>query len=384
MARQGNLFAVLDGEEDDEVSMLIESIAAKVEVSSRSSTAGKNGKKHPPPDSVRGGRGRGNGGLGFYSKRNNGNDADQFGNSRLNGYLPENGRADGNRYRATGNADGDQYHAKGRADGDHQDNGRADGDEGWVEVFRNKEGRPFQDDVQFTSRNRNYRGERPGYDYVNNRVPRSQRGHDADNNNSETKGNGSATTKVYEEENQQRKHKEEQKQKDEERKRKEEERKLEKELYEERKWQREEDAKKMTLKQYAEIIEKNKALGVSKSHERKVTLDKDFESMHVVTKNKEGDIFIKLNSDKEKLKKKDSVVKDTKMRKMISIDEFLKQQEAEKNVEAEWKKPDSGSRWNGSRDGGSRGELNSLPAMKPTIEDLHLFPTLYKVAKPRT
>lgn len=51
MARQGNLFAVLDGEEDDEVSMLIESIAAKVEVSSRPSTAGKNGKKYPPPDS---------------------------------------------------------------------------------------------------------------------------------------------------------------------------------------------------------------------------------------------------------------------------------------------------------------------------------------------
>lgn len=155
---------------------------------------------------MKGGRGRGNGGHGFCSKRYSGNDADQFGNSRPNGYCPENGRADGNQYRATGSADGDRYHAKGRADGDqyhakgradgdrnvakgpdgdHQDNGRADGDQGWVEVFRNKEGRPFQDDMQFTSRNRNYRGERTGYYYVNNRVPRSQTGHetkeDADN-----------------------------------------------------------------------------------------------------------------------------------------------------------------------------------------------------------
>ncbi|RWW69011.1 hypothetical protein BHE74_00023419 [Ensete ventricosum] len=71
----------------------------------------------------------------------------------------------------------------------------------------------------------------------------------------------------------------------------------------------------MTLHEYAKVLqEKRKALVSLKIEERKVVVDKDFESMQLVEKKKEDD-FIKLKIEKEKLKKKDNTEKEEKVRK---------------------------------------------------------------------
>ncbi|CAK9140889.1 unnamed protein product [Ilex paraguariensis] len=86
-----------------------------------------------------------------------------------------------------------------------------------------------------------------------------------------------------------------------------------------------EERNKMTLKEYQkQLLVKRKTLEALKMGERKVTLDKDFELMQLVGKKKEDDIFIKLNSEKDKRRKKESLDKDGKGRKSMSIDEFLK------------------------------------------------------------
>ncbi|PSR94958.1 Histidine-rich glycoprotein [Actinidia chinensis var. chinensis] len=81
-----------------------------------------------------------------------------------------------------------------------------------------------------------------------------------------------------------------------------------------------EDAKKLTLKQYQQqLLEKRKALEALKPEERKVDGDTDFESMQLVGRKKEDSLLIKQDSEKDKLKKKDD-----KVRKSVSITEFLK------------------------------------------------------------
>ncbi|XP_057472751.1 RGG repeats nuclear RNA binding protein C-like [Actinidia eriantha] len=81
-----------------------------------------------------------------------------------------------------------------------------------------------------------------------------------------------------------------------------------------------EDAKKLTLKQYQQqLLEKRKALEALKPEERKVDVDTDFESMQLVGRKKEDSLLIKQDSEKDKLKKKDD-----KVRKSVSITEFLK------------------------------------------------------------
>lgn len=53
----------------------------------------------------------------------------------------------------------------------------------------------------------------------------------------------------------------------------------------------------MTLKEYEEKLqEKRKVLESMKMQKRRVTLDKDFESMHIIEKKDEETIFVKLVS----------------------------------------------------------------------------------------
>lgn len=90
-----------------------------------------------------------------------------------------------------------------------------------------------------------------------------------------------------------------------------------------------EEAKKMTLAEYEKLtLEKRKALESLRNEKRKVTLDKDFQSMQIVDKKGEEAQSMKLKSE-EKLKRKDSHDKDEKVheekaRKVLDIKEFLK------------------------------------------------------------
>ncbi|KAL1544571.1 RGG repeats nuclear RNA binding protein A-like [Salvia divinorum] len=84
-------------------------------------------------------------------------------------------------------------------------------------------------------------------------------------------------------------------------------RKLEKEKeLEARKLERELEAKKMTLKQYEKLLrEKRKVLESMKTEERRVALDTDFNSMHIISKkNEEEPNFIQISSGDKKTKTK--------------------------------------------------------------------------------
>lgn len=73
---------------------------------------------------------------------------------------------------------------------------------------------------------------------------------------------------------------------------------------------------RMTLKEYEkQLLEKRKGLEALKLDERKVTLDKDLESMQLVGKKKEDFSLIKQHSEKEKLKKDVNLGKDDKLQK---------------------------------------------------------------------
>ncbi|GKU85961.1 hypothetical protein SLEP1_g556 [Rubroshorea leprosula] len=117
----------------------------------------------------------------------------------------------------------------------------------------------------------------------------------------------------------------------------------------------EEERKLKTLQQYERAqLEKRKALeGLMRAEQRKVEIDKEFESMQIVGKNKE-DVQMKNNPDQKeeqkselKLKKKDD------HGKTMSIDEFNKFAESQKK----------GMRHSGSRNYHNRqnGEFNGRP-----------------------
>ncbi|KAL2923331.1 RGG repeats nuclear RNA binding protein A [Bienertia sinuspersici] len=85
----------------------------------------------------------------------------------------------------------------------------------------------------------------------------------------------------------------------------------------------------MTLKEYEKVLEeKRKALLALKAEERKVDLDKEFESMQLVSKKKNDDeVFIKLGSGKDK--RKGAAEKEERAKKSVSINEFLKLAESD-------------------------------------------------------
>ncbi|KAF8380590.1 hypothetical protein HHK36_028078 [Tetracentron sinense] len=143
--------------------------------------------------------------------------------------------------------------------------------------------------------------------------------------------------------------------------------------------EKEPENKEMTLEEYQKVLEeKRKALQALKTEERKVDLDKDFESMQQISSKKGNDeIFIKLGSEKDK--RKEIADKEEKAKKVrlilteqsLSINEFLKP--------AEGNKYSPGGRGRG-RGRGSRGGFGGGSIMNnvaaPSIEDPGQFPTL--------
>lgn len=163
----------------------------------------------------------------------------------------------------------------------------------------------------------------------------------------------------------------------------------------------EEEDSEMTLEEYEKVLEhKRRVFHAEKVSERKVEVDKAFEKMLLVNnKKREEDVFIKLGHDKEKVKR-DAAEREEKVRKPVSINEFLKPVEGEKYYgppsnrgrggrggRAERRevsdRRESGGRigressrgsFGGGRVGGSRGMYGSTSA--PKIEDQSQFPTL--------
>nr|GMC50367.1 plasminogen activator inhibitor 1 RNA-binding protein-like isoform X1 [Ipomoea batatas] len=133
---------------------------------------------------------------------------------------------------------------------------------------------------------------------------------------------------------------------------------------------KEPEEKEMTLDEYEKLLEeKRKALLASRPEERKVCLDKEFESMALLANKKNDDeVFIKLGSEKED-KKKDA---GEKVKKTKSITEFLKPAEGEM-----YYRPGGRGRGRGRGSGrGGYGGNNTSSFGTPSIEDVGQFPTL--------
>ncbi|KAK6935118.1 Hyaluronan/mRNA-binding protein [Dillenia turbinata] len=136
--------------------------------------------------------------------------------------------------------------------------------------------------------------------------------------------------------------------------------------------EKEPEEKEMTLDEYEKVLEeKRKALLALKTEERKVGLDKDFESMQQLSNKKDNDdVFIKLGSEKDK--RREAVEKEEKAKKSVSINEFLKPTDGERYYAPGGR---GRGRGRGSRGGfGGGGHANNVPA--PAIEDPGQFPSL--------
>ncbi|XP_022758300.1 RGG repeats nuclear RNA binding protein A-like [Durio zibethinus] len=132
--------------------------------------------------------------------------------------------------------------------------------------------------------------------------------------------------------------------------------------------EKEPENKEMTLEEYERILEeKRKALLALKTEERKVDV-KEFESMQQLSNKKSNDdIFIKLGSEKDKRKDAD---KEEKVKKSVSINEFLKPTEGER-----YYGPGRGrGRGRGPRGGYGGNVASNVSA--PSIEDPGHFPSL--------
>ncbi|XP_031126093.1 RGG repeats nuclear RNA binding protein A-like [Ipomoea triloba] len=133
---------------------------------------------------------------------------------------------------------------------------------------------------------------------------------------------------------------------------------------------KEPEEKEMTLDEYEKLLEeKRKALLASRPEERKVCLDKEFESMALLANKKNDDeVFIKLGSEKEDKKKEAG----EKVKKTKSINEFLKPAEGEM-----YYRPGGRGRGRGRGSGrGGYGGNNTSSFGTPSIEDVGQFPTL--------
>ncbi|RDY01410.1 RGG repeats nuclear RNA binding protein B, partial [Mucuna pruriens] len=136
--------------------------------------------------------------------------------------------------------------------------------------------------------------------------------------------------------------------------------------------EKEPEDKEMTLEEYEKVLEeRRKALQALKTEERKVDT-KVFESMQQLSNKKDNDdVFIKLGSDKDK--RKETLEKEEKSKKSVSINEFLKPPEGESYY-------NSGGRGRGrGRGRGARGGYGGYATANisaPSIEDPGQFPTL--------
>lgn len=136
--------------------------------------------------------------------------------------------------------------------------------------------------------------------------------------------------------------------------------------------EKEPEEKQMTLEEYEKVLEeKRKALLSLKVEERKVDVDKEFESMQIVSKKKnEDEVFIKLGSDKDK--RREAAEKEERAKKSVSINEFLKPAEGETYYRGGGRGRGRGRGRGGGYGGGYA--ANNVPA--PPIEDPSHFPTL--------
>ncbi|XP_077217256.1 RGG repeats nuclear RNA binding protein A-like [Tasmannia lanceolata] len=144
--------------------------------------------------------------------------------------------------------------------------------------------------------------------------------------------------------------------------------------------EKEPEDKEMTLEEYQKVLEeKRKSLLAMKAEERKVEFDKEFESMQQLSiKKGNDDIFIKLGSDKDLAKRKENAEREERVKKSLSINEFLKPAEGGRSYS-----PGGRGRGRGRGDRGDRGQFRggfhggstSSPAA-PSIEDPGQFPTL--------
>ncbi|KAK1311694.1 hypothetical protein QJS10_CPA07g00978 [Acorus calamus] len=145
--------------------------------------------------------------------------------------------------------------------------------------------------------------------------------------------------------------------------------------------EKEPEEKEMTLDEYEKIREeKRKALLALKSEERKVDV-KEFESMQQIKK-ENVDVFIKLGSDKDLLKRRESADRDEKVKKSVSITEFLKPAEGERHYGSGGRGRGRGrgerGPYRGGYGGGSGGfgGANTPATPTPKIEDIGQFPSL--------
>lgn len=133
--------------------------------------------------------------------------------------------------------------------------------------------------------------------------------------------------------------------------------------------EKEPEEKEMTLEEYEKLLEeKRKALLAQKPEERKVNLDKEFESMQLLSNKKnEDDVFIKLGAEKDKRKEAVEKAKKTK-----SINEFLKPAEGGNYYRGRGR----GGRGRGGRGGYEGNGGNNYSVEAPKIEDVGQFPSL--------
>lgn len=138
--------------------------------------------------------------------------------------------------------------------------------------------------------------------------------------------------------------------------------------------EKEPEEKQMTLEEYEKVLEeKRKALLALKVEERKVKVDKELQSMQVVSKkNNEEEVFIKLGSDKEK--RKEAAEKEERAKKSVSINEFLKPAEGETYYRGGGRGRGRGRGRGGFAERPAGGYASNVPA--PKIEDPSQFPTL--------
>ncbi|XP_071700826.1 RGG repeats nuclear RNA binding protein A-like [Rutidosis leptorrhynchoides] len=138
---------------------------------------------------------------------------------------------------------------------------------------------------------------------------------------------------------------------------------------------KEPEKKEMTLEEYQKVLEdKRKTLEALKTEERKVEVDKELASMQPLSNKKSNDeIFAKLGSDKDK--RKEIAEKEERAKKSLSINEFLKPAAGEKTYTSGGR-----GRGRGPRGGGggryNQGGSSSYAPEAPKIEDPSHFPTL--------
>ncbi|GAB4844276.1 hypothetical protein Ancab_037640 [Ancistrocladus abbreviatus] len=137
--------------------------------------------------------------------------------------------------------------------------------------------------------------------------------------------------------------------------------------------EKEPEEKEMTLEEYEKLLEeKRKAVQALRTEERKVEIDKELESMQQLSSKKDNDtIFVKLGAGKDK--RKEAFEKEEKVKKSVSINEFLKPAEGEKY----YNPSDRGrGRRRGFRGGYGGAIIATGAAAAPSIEDPGQFPTL--------